>query len=493
MRQERIRLENISKAIYHTKILNHVEMRLFAGEIVALMGANGAGKTILMEILAGVVCCDEGEIFYEEYPTAIRTPLEARHLRIQYIPSHGGYMDLLTVFENLYFDNDGQFFIRAGKQKQEAKALLEAFGLKLRLNRRYADLSMGKKKLVKVAAAVRTRPKVLLMDEPMAYLNHEERNILSKTLLELKRGGTSILLTTHSIKMAKELADRGVILREGSVAASFEMDQYSEETIFSMVAGDLYRSIGKAEVPAGGKLRLEAKHLSGDGIKEASFCVHEGEILGILGLSGSGRTKIMDLLFGLKKRDSGEIYIDGKEVRIDSPRDAWKHRIAYASNKQGQVGVIDRMSVQENMILPAIKKVSYAGCVSNRLSGYLADYYLKLLLNEAGEEDPEFFTDDLNRSVDELSLGYQQIVKLAQCLGTAPKILLLDHPTLGLDVKMKKKIYQLLRFFSSRGMSIMIVSDEIDEMISLCHRYIVLNNGRITGDGPGESTSLPDR
>lgn len=493
MRQERIRLENISKSIYQTKILDHVDMRLFAGEIVALMGANGTGKTVLMEILAGVVGCDEGKIFYEEYPVAISTPREARHLRIQYIPSHGGYMDLLTVFENLYFDNEGQFFIRAGKQKREAKELLEAFGLKLRLNRRYADLSMGKKKLVKVAAAVRVRPKILLMDEPMAYLNREERDILSKKLLEMKRSGTSILLTTHSIKMAKELADRGVILREGTVAASFEMGQYSEETIFSMVAGDLYRSMGKVEMPTGRKLRLEVKHLSGDGINGVNFCIQEGEILGILGLSGSGRTKIMDLLFGLKKRDTGKIYIDGKEIRIDSPSDAWKNRIAYVSNKQGQMGVIERMSVQENMILPAIKKVSYAGCISGKLSSYLADYYLRLLLSEAGEENPEFFTDYMNRPVEQLSLGYQQIVKLAQCLGTAPKILLLDHPTLGLDVKMKKKIYHLLRFFSSKGMSIMIVEDEIDEIITLCHRSIVLNNGKITGDELTGNTRLPGR
>lgn len=493
MRQERLRIENVSKEIFHTKILDHVSLRLFAGETAALLGANGAGKTVLMEVLAGVVPRDEGQFYYDEYPVEIRTPQDAKRLKIQYIPENGGYIDSLTVFDNLFFENDGRFLLNYQKKKREAKELLERAGLSLQLNYRYRKLETGKKKLIKLAAAMRTDPKILIMDEPFSFLDRKERANMLEMLRQMKEQGTSILLTSHNIYQARKIADRGMVLRDGILVGTFEMDAVSEEAVLSMIAGKLYRSSRREENTAGKRIRLRVEDLSGEGISSANFCLHEGEILGITGLSGSGRTRIMDLLFGLKKKAGGKIYLDGSLIEISSPEDALKYRIAYASNKEGQFGVIDTLSVQENVVLPSLKKVSSAGYVHEWQCRYMARHYLGLLTGgfpasvaqtygKIQDAKPPFTDEYLNRPVQELSLGFYQLVKLAQCLSSSPKVLLLDHPTLGLDTAAREKVHALMRDLSRQGVSIMFVSDEIEEITALSHRFLVLQNGVLTGE-----------
>ncbi|MGI6069178.1 MAG: ATP-binding cassette domain-containing protein [Blautia sp.] len=505
MRQETLRLENVSKEIFHTKILNHLDLSLFAGETAALLGANGAGKTVLMELLAGIVSKDEGQIYYQEYPVEIRTPQDAKRLKIQYIPSQGGYIDALTVYDNLYFDNDGRFLVRYREQKKEARRLLYSMGLSLKLSHRYRKLSIGQKKLVKLAAAIRTGPRILIMDEPMAFLSQEERKVLLGVLEEQKAKGTSILIATQNIQMARRFADWGIVLRDGSHVGTFPMDRYDDPTMLSMMTGRLYQKERSRDASMEESVRLKVKDLCGEGILHADFEVRKGEILGIVGLSGSGRTRIMDLLFGLKPKTGGSIYLDGKLVQIHSPEDALKCRIAYASNKEGQFGVVDTISVQENIVLPSLKKVSTCGCVSGRMSRFMADYYLGLLfqgaeasvLDLATMEEPSFFPElDRNRPVHELSLGFYQMVKIAQCLSVAPKVLLLDRPTLGLDLEMKGRIHNLLKTLSRQGMCILMVSDEMEEITSLCSRVLILNQGVLTGEMDREEmedgSGLPD-
>lgn len=491
LRLEMMRLEDVSKEIFHTKILNHLNLSLFAGETVALLGANGAGKTVLMELLAGIVPKDEGRFYYQDLPVEIRTPQDAKQLGIQYIPSQGGYIDTLTVYENLYFENNGRFFVRYQAQKKEARQLLESVGLSLKLGHRYRKMPTGKKKLVKLAAAIRTNPKILIMDEPMAFLNQNEREILLRIFKEQNARGTSILITTHNINLARKFADRGIVIRDGNTVGVFEMDQYDTRTILSMMTGSLYQDEKSRASLAGSHVRLKVENLGGDGIRNAGFEVREGEILGIVGLSGSGRTKIMDLLFGLKKKTSGVIHMDGEPIEIQSPEDALRHRIAYASNKEGQFGVIDSISVQENILLPSLRKVSTAGCINGYMSRFMARYYLRLLYQGGqasvmdmshGGEIPFLLDEGMERPVHELSLGFYQVVKIAQCLSIAPKVLFLDHPTLGLDLQMKGRIHNLLTTLSRQGMCILLVSDEMEEITSLCHRFLVLNNGELTGE-----------
>lgn len=484
MRQERMRLEDISKEIYHTKVLKHIHFSLYAGEIIAVMGANGAGKTVLLELLAGIMPYDSGKLYFEAEQLELHQPKDARDLGIQYIPIHGGYIDILTVFENLYFDNGGRFLIRAAEQKKRAKEELERFGLDLNLNLRYHNLDRGKKKLIKIAAAIRETPGILILDEPMVFLNQKQQEILTEVLFELRRKGTCILFTTHSLKLAKQLADRGIILREGEVAGSFSMGQYDENSLAAMVSGGLYKRQNDSDIQSKKQIALKVDALSGAGIENISFKLYEGEILGILGLTGSGRTKIMDLLFGLKKIEKGTVHVYGEEVFITSPKDALKCSIAYATNKVGQMSTIDTLSVKENIVLPSMERVSYSGCISNKLSDYAVRYCLDMVMEglEQKEEKKVFKDAVLSRPFEEFSLGQQQIIRIAQCLSTAPKILLLDNPTRGLDIKMKKNIYYVLEKLSRKGISILIVSDENEEIFSLCQRYIVLRNGKLSGD-----------
>lgn len=493
MRQERLRVENLSKEIYHMKILDHINMQLFSGEIVALLGANGAGKTVLMEALAGVVARDEGKFFYEEYPVDIQSPKDAKRLKIQYIPENGGYIDSLTVFDNLFFENDGEFLLHYNRRKKTARELLERVGVSLQLHYRYRRLEAGKKKLVKLAAALYTNPKILIMDEPFSFLDHKERSCLQDIFHQLKNQGVSILLTFHNIRWAKQIADRGMVLRDGMMAGIFEMSHISEEQIFSLIAGKLEQKSRPNDTLAGKRIRLQVKNLRGDGIKGASFCIHEGEILGIAGLSGSGRTRIMDLLFGLKKKEEGEICLNGKPIEIHSPEDALRHKIAYASNKAGQFGVIDILSVQDNVVLPSLQRISSLGVVHKRQANYMAQYYLQMLLaggsasaaeiyGKLQNEDGIFTDRYLSRPVHELSLGFCQLVKLAQCLSETPEVLLLDHPTFGLDIEIREKIHSLIRTLSAQGMSILFVSDEIEEITALSHRFLILQNGTLTGE-----------
>ncbi len=484
MRQEIMRLEDISKEMSHTEVLKHIHFDLYVGETVAIMGANGAGKTMLLELLAGISSYDSGKLYFNRELVELRKPKDAHSLGIQYIPIQEGYIDILTVFENLHFDNDGYFFVDLFKQKSEAEKELKKFGLNLKLNFKYNNLDRGNKKLIKIAAAIHKHPKILMLDEPMAFLNDEQQKNLINILNDLRKKGTSILFTTHNLKIAKQLADRGIILREGEIAGVFPIDQYDEKELMAMITGDLYKWQRFSEKGLKKKIALQVEELSGVGIKNISFKLYEGEILGMIGVAGAGRTRVMDLLFGLRKIEKGKIFIDGKEIFITSPQDALRYSIAYVTNKAGQTSTIDVLSVKENIVLPSMKRVSYVGCISNKLSDYIARHYFDIVMNGIYNEDEKdkFKNNLLSKPFGALSLGYQQLIRIAQGLSTSPKILMLDNPTRGLDIKMKKNIHHLLEMLSRKGLSILIISDENDEIFSVCQRYIILNEGKLTGD-----------
>lgn len=468
-----VAMKGISKSFGPVKVLEAVDFSVVGGEIHALMGENGAGKSTLMKILSGVYVPDAGAIVIDGKPAAIRSTNDAESLGIAIIHQELNLIPQLSVMENLFLGREPQRFgmIDSGRMRSDAAAWLSRVGAQhIDKDREAGSLSIGQQQLVEIARALSLKAQVLIMDEPTAALTDHEIETLFEIMRGLKAQGIAIVYVSHRMEEMFEVCDKVSVLRDGHfVGERMIRDTNFEEIVKLMIGRELHERFPTRE-GALGNVRLEVNDLADENkISQIHFEVRAGEVLGIAGLMGSGRSEILRTLFGLKRKTSGEIKLDGAALTIHGPSDAIAAGIGFVTEDRKTQGLVLGMSVRENATLVHLEEYAHAGIVDARAEARAADQLISELHIHARDSEIE---------VKSLSGGNQQKVVFAKWLAKPPKVLLLDEPTRGVDVGGKNEIYQIMNHLAASGTAIVMVSSELPEVLAMSDRILVMNEGR---------------
>ena len=479
-----LRMEHITKTFPGVVALDDVSIDLNKGEVLGILGENGAGKSTLIKILAGNYIKDSGDIYVDGQKFEIKGPAEAVASGIRVIYQELNTLNNLTVTENIFIGEQiikGPFRIVDWKaMTRKANELLDTLNVKLDPNTIIGDLTVSEKQIVEIAKAISKEAKILVMDEPTAALSEEETQSLFKIIKTLKSKGVSIIYISHRLKEIFEIADRVTVLRDGKKVGVLSTRNTNENELVTLMVGrDIKDMYPKRKVPIGEKI-MEVKNLVSDGFNNASFNLRKGEILGIFGLLGSGRTSLVKALFGANKIKGGEIFIYGKKVNIKSPNVARGERIGLVPLDRKVEGLALLMSVKENITLANIEDLGKNFLIMKSLEQGKAIKWI----NEIGIKTPT-----IDQEVNSLSGGNQQKVVLAKWLESGSQIIILNEPTRGIDVGAKIEIYNLMQDLCERGASIIMISSELPEILSIADRIIVMSKGRFTAEYSREEAS----
>jgi len=472
-----LEMKGITKEFPGVKALNAVDFRIVRGEIMALLGENGAGKSTLMKILTGVYPKTQGLIIYEGREVSFNGTKDSQASGIAIIHQELNLISQLTMGENIFLGREPVNAVRKIDSRalyKESEALLKRLGVTEDPHTITGELSIGKQQMVEIAKALSLDAKIIIMDEPTDALTDTETENLFRVMRELKAEGRSLVYISHRLKEIFEVCDYATVLRDGEFVAEHAVSDLTEDKIIELMVGrKLTEQFPRIESKLG-ECVLEVKHLSNEYVKDVSFTLRKGEIVGIAGLMGAGRTELAKTIYGAISKQSGEIFIDGKPVEIKSPQQGIKAGISYVSEDRKGNGLILGLSVRENMTLSALKSFSNSvGTISNAQEEVVSKDYVKKM---------SIRTPGINQLVKNLSGGNQQKVSITKSLMTKPKIFILDEPTRGVDVGAKKEIYDIINNFKKEGMSIIMISSEIPEILGMSDRILVMHEGKITGE-----------
>ena len=456
--------------------MDHINFELRKGEVHALLGENGAGKSTLIKAIAGAHACDSGTItiFGEEFKDI--SPRQAKELGVEVVYQEFNQMPSLSVAENIYLTEARGKRVLANQKEfnQKAAELLESMHLKLNPRVKVRDLTNGYKQMVEIAKAV-SKPtmKILILDEPTAPLTVDEVDVLFNIVRDLKAKGISIIFISHRMPEIFEICDRVTVMRDGKSIKTLNVkDTNRDELVTLMVNRKLSESFPPRITPVGETI-LEAKGLCGNGVEDISFHLGRGEILGFAGLVGTGRTETLRLVFGADKMDKGELLLEGKPIKIHSPKDALAHGIALLPEDRKLQGVLLKMTIKANINVSVLKRDAVGLLVNRSKETQTATDYIDNL---------KIRTPSMLQTAQNLSGSNQQKVALAKSLATNAKVLIMDEPTRGIDVGAKQEIYELMRQLSEQGISIIMISSEMDELLGMSDRVMVMSEGRLAGE-----------
>lgn len=471
-------VRNITKTYPGVIALQNISMDFKKGEIHALVGENGAGKSTLIKVIAGAVSVDKGHVYFEGELQEIQEPLERRKLGIEVIYQEFNLIPELSIAENIFLGSypGGLVCVNREKIVKDTQALLDELGLGyLNPKSPVKNLSVAYMQMIEIAKAIARHAKFIIMDEPTAPLTANEVKILYSIVDKLKREGVTILYISHRLEEVFDLADRVTVFRDGRKIETLNItDTCQDELIRLMVNRETSETFPDRNYHNKDLLPLlEVNNLYGRGVRNVSFKLHKGEILGLGGLVGAGRTETAKIIFGANKMWKGSIFGEGKELHITSPRDAVQCGIAYVSEDRKQEGVLLTLSVKENIVLPILKKISMGLVVRSAMEDKIVEEQRSRL---------RIKTPSTEQLVKNLSGGNQQKVVLAKWLASDCKILILDEPTRGIDVGAKQEIYLLMNQLAESGIGIIMISSEMDELIGMSDRIIVLHEGKISGE-----------
>ncbi|MGY6547768.1 MAG: sugar ABC transporter ATP-binding protein [Roseinatronobacter sp.] len=473
-----LELNNITKTFPGARALDEARFDLRPGEVHALMGENGAGKSTLMKIAAGLMTPDRGTIRLNGQVVRLAKPSDAKAAGIHTVFQELTVLENLDVAQNLLIGREpsrlaGAWLDRAQLYRQ-ADAILHDLGIPLDARRLVRGLSTGQRQIVEIARAVSQNPHVLILDEPTSSLGRTEEELLFALMARLKRAGTGIVYITHRMSEVFILADRITVLRDGRhilTDAAACLDRPA--LIRAMVGRDV--SEARHEVSAhGGAIALRACGMRrGQVVRDASLTLHQGQVLGLAGLMGAGRTELARLIAGMDRPDAGEMQLFGQPFMPVSVRHAMQAGIAYVSEDRKGLGVVLSLSVGRNIALPSLSRLSRWGWLRPAaISGFAREWMARLGVKASGPETV----------VATLSGGNQQKVALAKSLATGPRIIILDEPTRGVDIGAKAEIYRLVRQLAQQGAAVLVISSELPELLQLCDRIAVMARGRVTGE-----------
>ena len=475
-----LKMTDIVKTFSGVKALDGAALELKAGEVHALMGENGAGKSTLMKILTGIHQRDSGDIEVFGEKVDFRNVKESQEKGIAIIHQELNMMKDLTVAQNIFIGREKLkgIYIDDREMEREAKKLLEYVGVDISPRKRLGDLTVGKQQMVEIAKAVSLNSKLLVLDEPTAALTSVEVDDLFRIMGELKAKGIGMIYISHRMDEIKRISDRVTVMRDGEYIGTVNTNETDNEEIVRMMVGRvIYGKVKeKSNCPENAPVVLEVKNLNvGETVKNVSFSLKKGEILGFSGLMGAGRTEVARAVFGADKRDNGEIKINGKIVNISTPEEAVKNGICYISEDRKRFGLLLNKSVTENSVLASIPKFIKIGFIDDFGATRVAKDVNKKLRTK---------TSSMSQLLRNLSGGNQQKVVVARWLIRDADIFIFDEPTRGIDIGAKSEMYELMEDLVKKGKSIIMISSELAEIQRLSDRVIVMCEGRITAELP---------
>lgn len=478
-----VEMDNIVKSFAGIKALNDVHLDLREGELHALMGENGAGKSTLMKILTGVYSKDSGTIKLASEDGSlkeveIKTPLQAQHLGISMVFQEFNLLDNMDIAENIFLGRepvDRKHCIDKKKMYADAKKWLDKVHLDIDPKSKVSDLSVGFKQLLEIAKCLSFNARIIILDEPTASLTDRESETLFSIIDELKRNNISIVYISHRMEEVFNLADRITVFRDGTYIDTVERKNFKEDEIIKMMIGrELQEDVSARAIKGGSdEIALEVQNIKVyKNSTPVNLKLRKGEILGMFGLVGAGRTELSRVIFGIDPVGDGRILVDGKEIKITRPLDAIKAGIALVPEDRKDLGLILGMSVKDNMLLPKLGTFTSPVLNKKNISNITGTYIQDLSIALASEEE----------EVKNLSGGNQQKVVIAKWMAMNPKILIMDEPTRGIDIGAKSEIYAIMRKLTEEGMSIIMISSEMAEIQKVSDRVIVMHEGSVTGE-----------
>ncbi|MBP5519264.1 MAG: sugar ABC transporter ATP-binding protein [Treponema sp.] len=471
----------IYKEFPGVKALQNVDFTLREGEIHALMGENGAGKSTLVKVLTGVHEKDSGEIRIAGFdnPVNIRSPQDAQNLGISTVYQEITLCPNLTVAENMYIGRGKYYFVNRRAQEKKADELLEKLNIPAKAGQQLGTCSLAVQQMVAIARAVDMDCKVLILDEPTSSLDEREVELLFVLMRELKCRGVGIIFITHFLEQVYEVCDKITVLRNGELVGEYSVRELPRVKLISAMLGKDMEDMTnlknqKRPYTGAGEVVYEAEGLSSaEGVRPFDFVINKGEVNGFTGLLGSGRSESVRAIFAADRVTGGKIHINGRDVKINKPKDAMQNGIGYLPEDRKGDGIIQDLSVRENLILALQVLNGFTKPISRAEQEKLADEFIKMLgIKTASKETP----------IKSLSGGNQQKVILARWLLTHPQYLILDEPTRGIDVGTKLEIQKQVLKLAEEGVSVTFISSEIEEMLSVCQRLIVMRDRKIVGE-----------
>ena len=472
----KMRVSGVEKSFPGVKALSDINFSLRKGTVHALCGENGAGKSTLMKIIMGIYKADKGQIYIDDQPVTIRSPIQAMELGISMIAQELNYVSDLSVEENLFL---GRLPVtKLGrvdwkKVRTDAKRFLKEEGLSYAPDQKLKTLTVSDIQMLEITKAITNNAQIIIMDEPTSSITEREVGILFEKIAELKKKGVSIIYISHKMDEVFQIADDITILMDGTVVSTDRAEHLDMDTVISRMVGRKIENVYPKEQVELGEMALEVKGLNKEGIFEnINFHARKGEIVGFAGLVGAGRTETMRAIFGLDPYDSGAIYINGREEKIRSPEDSIKKHLVMLSENRREEGIIPPRSVEENASLASLKNFIFGGYA-----------HRKKERNDVKEmfEKMNVKTPSMDTEISKLSGGNQQKVLLTRWMLCDPEVMILDEPTRGIDVGAKFEIYKLMTAMVREKRAVIMVSSELPELLGMCDRIYVMCQGRITG------------
>jgi len=473
----RVELRNISKSFGGITALKNVTLKVFPGEIHALVGENGAGKSTLMKILSGAYTKDTGQIFIDDIEVQIKNTHDSKKLGIGIIYQEFSIVPELSVAENIFlnkFHSTG-FWMKWGKMKKKAEELISSIGFSINPSLKAGDLSIAQQQIVEIAKALSENVRVLILDEPSAVLGPQEIQKLFDTLERLKKEGVAIIYISHHLSEIFQIADRITVLKDGTSSGSLLVSETDRDSIIKLMLGRSLDTMYPLRDSIIGEEVLKVVDIShGEKVKGVSLAIKEGEILGIAGLVGSGRSETVRAIFAADKREKGRIFLSGKELQLQTPRKAVRMGIGMVPEDRKQHGVILSLTIKENISLTNFKGITdHFGFIEAKKESNNTNELIRRLSIKSENE---------NQEVSKLSGGNQQKVALAKWLNRDCRVMIIDEPTRGIDIGAKVEIYNLINELSQKGVAIIVISSETSELMGICDRIIIMRKGQIQGD-----------
>ena len=476
MEQPILEMRGINKAFNGITVLNDVHFSVKKGEVHALMGGNGAGKSTLMKILTGVYSADSGEIIIEGKSVSIKSYDDAQKNNISMIFQEFSLIPTLTVAQNIYLTREKKTSLGMLDDKdceKKTEKLLEELGVDIRSNDVVQNLGVGYWQMTEIAKALSQEAKILIMDEPTSSLTKNETEVLFSFINKLKAKGYSIIYISHRMDEIFKICDRITIMRDGRYITTEKCSETDLDTVISHIVGMQFdqafewkeRSYATDVPPI-----FEVRNLNAEHVQDINLKIQPGEIVGIAGLMGSGRTELLRNLFGIDPIDGGDIYINGQKQSIKNPKNAIEAGLALIPEDRRMQGLVLEHSVKDNMILPILSKVKKGAFIDSKKSNEISNEFVRKL---------NIKTDNIFKKAGLLSGGNQQKIVLAKWLANDPIVLMLDEPTIGVDIGAKTEIVEIIRAMAENGKAILVVSSELPELLALSDRVIVMHDGKI--------------
>ncbi|WP_130835374.1 sugar ABC transporter ATP-binding protein [[Erwinia] mediterraneensis] len=479
-----LEMRGISRRFGNFYALKAVDLTVWPGEVHALMGENGAGKSTLMKILAGAYSASSGEIIIDGQPTVIKGPKEALAAGITLIYQEINLAPNLTVAENIFLGSEIRHLglVRRRQMAQEAQRVIDRLGAQFSATDLVSTLSIAEQQQVEIARALQRNSRILVMDEPTAALSNRETGQLFALIKRLRSEGMAIIYISHRMAEVYELSDRVSVLRDGSYVGSLTRDNLNASELVRMMVGrPLNDLFNKDRSISFGAIRLAVNHLTDGGkIHPGSLTVRAGEIVGLAGLVGAGRSELAQLIFGVHKPGSGEIWIDGEKVRINSPREAIAHGIGFLTENRKEQGLFLELAAHENIVMATLERDASYGMLNRRKAQKISSEAIQSL---------NIRVPHAQVRAGGLSGGNQQKLLISRWVSINPRILILDEPTRGVDVGARSEIYRMMNQMAQQGVAILMISSELPEVVGMSDRVYVMREGALVGELSGDNIS----